>query len=358
MRMSLFAKVGIAGLAILWFSAAQAVVTLVPIPPVTGSSDTGVFGINDSNVIVGNWYDSDSVEHGYFGTVDGNYTTFDYTGTDVVGTEPRGISDDGYIDGWAPDTDFLYGYEFVRGPDGSFATVTEGKGNKAVPLDGIAQGITKNDTFSGDHWLYVGSQYIRYAYVGKAGKWQQDLSLPFGSTRQAARGINKNGVVIGFFLGSDGNTHGFLLQNGVAHQIDYPNSKAVGTYLEGINDNGLVTGQWDDKNGNPSGFMLDTATNTFTSIKIPGSTYVQPFGVNNSGLIVVGSDAGNFIYCPKKANKCPGGGTEIADGPTIRAAAGAFWRIDASRGSDLTTHVPPQAPLGKPFHGPGRPALP
>ena len=313
---------GSAGLAMLTTSVAGTAATLIPIVPVMGSTSTGAFGINDNDTIVGAWLDASGIEHGFFGTLAGIYTTFDYTGNTALGTEPRSINDSNLITGWGP-TDgsgnYVYGPQFeYNGVTGTMRTITEGKNN---PVDGIAQGINRAGEFAGDHWVYnKDGTYTRYGYLGKKGKWLQDL-LIFGSNRVAARSVNKSGVVVGYFTGSDGFHHGFILQNGVATQVDFPDASEQDTYLEGLNDKGLVVGGWNDANGNSYAFKLDTTTSTFTSIKIKGATFVSLWGPNDAGLFAVSSDVGNFIYCPRKPSRCPGSGHEVADERSVTVPA-------------------------------------
>lgn len=54
---------------------------LVPLPKVPGSDNTYAIAINNNNVIAGRYVTADGLNHGFFGTLDGNYTTFDAPGT-------------------------------------------------------------------------------------------------------------------------------------------------------------------------------------------------------------------------------------------------------------------------------------
>src|SRR5579862_2046326 len=75
--------------------------TLYTVPPVSGSTETIAFGINNSGNITGFWLDSSGVEHGFVGPDDGsNYTSFDDT-ADGAGTQARGISTKGIVTGIA-----------------------------------------------------------------------------------------------------------------------------------------------------------------------------------------------------------------------------------------------------------------
>lgn len=304
--------------ALLALQSAQAY-TLIPVPPVTGSTSTDVYAINNDNVIAGGWFDSIGVEHGFFGTLAGSYTTFDYAGAGVTGTEARGINDNDYITGWAPATNFVQGYEFIRNPDGTMVTITK----NGVALDGIPQQIlsTNGNPFAGNYWP---DSTDRYAYLGKNGVWKKDVNLPtdWSFTQTSARGINDAGAVTGFFLDENGATHGLLLQTGTATQIDYPDKNAVGgTYMPGINDSGLATGFWIDGNGNSHAFKLDTTSDTFTPIRVPGAAAVEALGVNNAGLIAVGTNIGSYIYCPGRPKDCPaiGRSYEVPDSPPVKA---------------------------------------
>jgi len=301
--------------------------TLIPVPQVPGSNGTAVFGINDSNTIVGGYYDGQNVEHGFFGSLDGAYTSFDYH-AGAFFTEGRGISNDGHIAGWAEPSDGSCDgvCEFVRNPDGSIVTVTKGSGPLAE--GDVLQGILDSGAIAGDYYnTQLPGGYI--AFVGKNGKWKQDLT-PFGSADTFARGINKAGMIVGFYADSQGHEHGFILQNGVASQIDYPDNRVSDTYLEGINDKGLIVGNWDNSRGRTFAFELDTGTGTFKQIKVTGARFTRAFGVNSAGLVAVSSDAGNFVYCPKKPAKCPSGGVELAGGPSIHLPAESFPHVTAA----------------------------
>ena len=289
--------------------------TLIPIN-VPGSLLTNVSGINNGNTVTGDWIDAGSIEHGFCGPIADTYATFDYTGNTAIGTEPRGINDSNQIVGYGP-TDGTG--NFVAGPEfeyncntKSMSTIMEGN----TPLDGIAQGIDPKGVFTGDHWVLSGTNYTRLGYTGKNATWSQDFQV-FGSPRVAGRGINKGGVIVGYYGDASGNAHGFILESGVATRIDFPDVTEVDTYLEGINDKGVISGEWDDGVNEVQGFTYDMKSGTFTSISVLGAAGEQMFGINNAGLIALNTDAGGFIYCPLKPKQCPAGGKNNPDGKTI-----------------------------------------
>ena len=106
-----------AALSLCTFSAWAGV--LVPIPPVPGSTSTSIHTINNRNVIAGDYASSDGAIHGFIGTLDGNYTTFDaLSGQTFV----EGLNDQGYTTGLSevPTEDCPYqGCEYLRKPDGT-----------------------------------------------------------------------------------------------------------------------------------------------------------------------------------------------------------------------------------------------
>lgn len=301
-------------------AAAGTAAMLIPIVPVQGSTSTGALGINDKDVIAGSWSDSNGVEHGFFGSLAGSYATFDYTGNTAKGTEPRAIDDKELITGYGP-TDgtgcFIDGPEFEYDGQTAFMRTITRHGRI---MDGIAQGINKFGVFAGNYYdinRACTKLLGRYAYIGKNARWKGNLELSWSAA--GARGINNAGTVVGYYLDDNGYPQGFILQNGVATEVVYPDNSEQQTVLEGLNDKGVATGQWFDNQGNgPYAFKWDSTTNTFTPLAPQGSTYQQAWGINDKGLIAFNDDSGAYIWCPDKPSKCPGAGVEVPDGLSIR----------------------------------------
>jgi hypothetical protein len=311
------------GAVVLALPAASSAATLVPVTPPEGAAATIVFGINKDNVITGSFIDANGVEHGFVGPLNGTYTTFDFGGTST-GTEPRGLNDDGDTVGFATDPSFAVGTEFRRTEDGAIQAIEK----DGLPLDGIAQGITKKkDASTGD---YIDPNTgVRTGYLGKDGEYQSDVDLGLNATRTSPRGMNKHGTLAGFFVDSGGVTHGFILgKHGVPQVIDADDSGT--TSFEGINKKELTTGQVTDADGNPHSFIYNNATGEFTTIDIPdGSVLQQAWGVNDKGAIAVSTDIASYIYCTRDVH-CPDGGAAIADGRSWKAKAGASLHYDGN----------------------------
>jgi hypothetical protein len=194
------------------------------------------------------------------------------------------------------------------------------KKNGAV-LEGYPRQLTSSNGFVGSYLDL--SDYTEHSFIGKKTKYKKEL--PIALDNPVARGMNNSATVVGRFNNSDGTQSGFVFADGAISIIEYPDPTAVDTTLYGINDKGLVTGTWDT--GAPDyifrGFVFDITKNTFRQLKIRGeNAYTFTQGINNAGLIAIRSDAGNFIYCPKKRSECPGGTLTASFGPAVHVSPG------------------------------------
>jgi len=297
--------------------------TLVTVTPPDGAAATTVFGINDHGVIAGSYVDANGVEHGFFGPLNGTYTTFDLGGT-ATGTEPRALNDDGDITGFGADPSFTVGTEFLRDSKKGTISIFMKDG---VAMDGIAQGIIKKKDMSTGDYIDPNTG-VRNGYLAKDGDYQSDVDLGLNAVRTSPRGMNKKGTLAGLFFDDTGASHGFILHsNGVPQVIDADSSGT--TALEGINKKEIVSVQVTDADGNPHSLVYDNNAGTFTTIDIPdGSTLQQAWGVNDRGQIAVSTDVASYIYCTRD-NQCPGGGAKIADGRSWKAKSGASLHYDS-----------------------------
>ena len=169
--------------------------------PFAGALGTFPYGINNSGEIVGGWWDSNTIEHGF--TLIGNtYTSFDYP--DGSETGGFGINSAG---------DIVGAYEDASGVDHGF--------------------------------LLSGGTYTSFNFPGA------------GETDPYA--INDSGDIVGLYCtttecpsGLDG-AQGFLLSNGVFTTIAIPGEPI--SYAAGINNNGVIVGTYVDAAGLSVAFM-------------------------------------------------------------------------------------------------------
>lgn len=262
--------------------------TWVAAVPVQGSTSMNLFGINDTNIVTGEYVDSNGAAHGFVGPFDGsNYTSFDDSGT---GTEPRALNDKGLITGY----DTASSVPWERFADGTLTTITM-DGN---PLNKIAQGINKRGIFAGNYE----PSGTNIGYLGKKAKYSSQISLSIANSGLAGRAINNAGDVGGWYLDSSSVEHGFVIIGGTATGLDYPG--AAYTVVEGMNDKGYVTGQYQDSSGFTHGFLYTISTGEYTSLDAPGASNTQAWGISNKDVVAVSSDVGSYVYC-LKAKTCP-----------------------------------------------------
>jgi hypothetical protein len=243
--------------------------TLIPVPAVPGSTSTSVSGINDRNIIAGEYDTPDGGTHGYFGTLDGQYTGFDGpAGWTIV----AGINNAGYItvlSNYQTEDCRFIGCEYIRNPNGSFAAIEK----VGTRLDGIPGGITAHQRFVG--WYFAGDGSGVYGYYGRGTKYLSDLTLPFETNITMPRDVNKNGMVVGQF--SDPTTRdyiAFIVKDGVASAIEYPDPTVTDTWFSGVNRGGMVSGFWQDQAGSVRAFLYDPVAIAFSPIDVAGATSV------------------------------------------------------------------------------------
>lgn len=108
------------------------------------------------------------------------------------------------------------------------------------------------------------------------------LNAPVGPDIVNAQGVNDNGLIVGFYLGIDGQVHGFDAndQSAVGGQLTgtaiadptipnvpgEPGATFVFSQILGINDNGIAVGYYGDSTTSQHGFLynINTATVHFS----------------------------------------------------------------------------------------------
>ncbi len=116
-----------------------------------------------------------------------------------------------------------------------------------------ATGITDHGDVSG----FVSNGNGTIGFVREDNGSSDWLTGPQGAFNVQALGLNNEHQVVGSFVGSDGNTHGFLysLQGHNYVTIDDPNANGS-TVANGINDKGQVVGFYLDHAGNTDGMLV------------------------------------------------------------------------------------------------------
>jgi len=134
------------------------------------------------------------------------------------------------------------------------------------------------------------------------------INQPTGITSDVinAQGINNHGLVVGFYLGNDGQVHGFtanapttpgtitataVTDPTIPANPNEPGATFVFSQILGINDNGLAVGYFGDSTTSQHGFFYNTLTNSYTFLDDPAAMFnngvvvTQITGINNAGDI-------------------------------------------------------------------------
>jgi hypothetical protein len=308
---------------------------VIPVPPVSGAKDTLVAAFTDKGVVEGTYVDSSNNKHGFFGTIAGNYTTFDYKSggnTVAIGGDTAGDFTGGYYNG---STNFCDATPWERTAKGKIAAIK--KGSKA--LTGLAWGMAPKGAFVGYMCDKTG---LVTGYKGKSGKYVSDVTISGFQLAVAPSGINDSDLIVGWSVDTGGKAKGFILKGSTTSFVTYP--QADQTQLLGINNSGLATGVWTDAQSKQHAFIYDTKTSKFTSIEPKNAKTSVAGSVNSDGVVALYSDVGSFLYCTN-SKKCPKGGTLVQVGPSVHVPAGRFLRYEndaaaRAHGAHISVKIP------------------
>jgi probable HAF family extracellular repeat protein len=229
----------------------RGVVTTIDFP---GAVLTIAQGINDLGQIVGSFQDGDTVYHGFV-LSHAVFHQVDFPGS--IDTQCHGINRQGqivgrYHDFYTPATGGSKDHEhgFLLSDD-RFTSVDF---PDSVTTD--AWKITDSGDIVGD-WSTNGNFYV-HGYILHAGQF---TSFDFPDARlTASRKINASGQMVGLYqskllnggTSSPGREHGFVLVNDSYSGFDFPG--AGQTDGNAINDSGLIVGDYVDSSGNQHGY--------------------------------------------------------------------------------------------------------
>jgi hypothetical protein len=272
--------------------------TFVPVL-LPGSESTTLFGINDKNMISGQYTDASGNVHGFLSDFAGDkITNIDDPDGD---TQARGLNDKNVVTGF--DAGAFAPWEFSA--KGVLSPITK----DGTDLDQVVQGITTKGVFTGDYTNT--STNLVVGYLGKNAKWTSDIKLTTKNGGYAGRAIDTAGDMAGWYYDpTTGLQRGWLLLKGAKKPVllDYPSAQY--TVVEGMNDNGLVTGQWEDSSGNIHGWIYTVKTKKFADLDVSGATLTQVWNINNNNVIAVSSSSGSYAYCMTKKG-CPGNAAPV-----------------------------------------------
>jgi hypothetical protein len=298
---------------------------VVPVVPVSGAKDTLVAAFNDKSVVEGTFIDSGNKKHGFFGTVAGSYTNFDFNAsgnTVAIGIDTAGDMTGGY---YGSSTNFCDATPWERTANGTIAAIKNG--SKA--MTGLAWGMNPKGDFVGYTCDQTG---VISGYKGNAGKFTGKVTISGFQLATAPSAINDSGMIVGWSVDIGALAKGFILKGSTTSFVTYP--KAKETQLLGLNNAGLVSGVWTDTKDVQHAFIYDTKKSKFTSIEPKTAKMSVAGSINSDGVVALYSDVGSFLYCTNK-KKCPKGKLIQAD-PSVHVPAGLFLTYDNDAASKRT----------------------
>jgi len=139
------------------------------------------------------------------------------------------------------------------------------------------------------------------------------------STVVNAQGVNNKGLIVGFYLGNDGQVHGFdanianasggsLFGAAIADPTipsvpGEPGATFVFSQLLGVNDKGIAVGYYGDSTTSQHGYLYNITTGAYTFLDDPAAAFkngvevTQITGISNSGEIAgFYTDAGGIAH--------------------------------------------------------------
>jgi len=168
-----------------WVRAVNGTFTSIDVPAALATQPRGV---NDKGEIVGFWETPLNTEHGFFRSADGKITTFDPPESQL--TLAEAINNKGAITGSYSKTNSAW-HGYIRHPDGTFTTFDAGgigTGATAINDKGTVAGVFDNNKH---RW----KGFVRYP----SGKIKLIAPPTSNGGRTFVSGINKDGVVVGYF---------------------------------------------------------------------------------------------------------------------------------------------------------------
>jgi hypothetical protein len=190
--------------------------------------------------------------------------------------------------------------------NGNAFTLVGGTQTNFIPLGGTsaaAFGINDKGTIVGQYTAGA----VTPGFIQTAPNTFITINAPSGPNTVNAQGINNNGLVVGFYLGTDGQVHGFMANQSsvvggmltgtpiadptIPPVAGEPGATFVFSQVLGINDEGIAVGYYGDSTTSQHGFLYDTHTGKYTFLDDPNAAFsngveiTQITGINNFGEI-------------------------------------------------------------------------
>ena len=196
----------------------------------------------------------------------------------------------------------------VVGTDGNGNAfyLSKGKVKTFIPLGGtsaVAFGINDKGTIVGQFTNSTATP----GFIRVNNKSFIEIDAPSGPNTVNAQSINNKGLIVGFYVGTDGQDHGFMAneksaKNGVLTGTPIadptipsvpgePGATFVFSQVLSVNDRGIAVGYYGDSTTSQHGFIYNTNTGQYTFLDDPSEAFdngvevTQITGITNSGEI-------------------------------------------------------------------------
>lgn len=239
-----------------------------------GASETYATGVNSSGVVVGTYYDSGGIAHGFIYT-NGTYTAFSIPATS--GTWITGINDAetivGYFHGSNGETlSFTLSGTTVTPFYIRLAKETLALGiNQAGESVGYSEPLGSSKAASG--FTYAGGTFTTFKLSGQANTWLTGISRTGNRVVGYTGAALSSGTPVAAFVISGGTAVTFATAPG-----------AVQTFLNGVNDLGAAVGYGITAAAAVNAFVYKGGS--FTPFTIGGAITTIPNGISDAGVIV------------------------------------------------------------------------
>jgi hypothetical protein len=246
--------------------------------------ETDTYGVNNAGVIVGDYVDSKSVQHGMIlaGT---KLTTVDNKSCEAIsgtgGISFYGVNSAGAAAGWCTssktglDTGFVYS-------KGKFTPVNFPKSNGTQ-----ATGINDKGWVVG---LYLDSANASHGFV-KVGTKYTSINVK-GETNTVAWGVNNKGQITVYATNSAGDFDSFLVTGRTFKNINNPKAKGgLGTVVHTPSNVGDIDGTYYNSAGTEMGWLLH-AGKYYDVVDPNGVTRAD--GLNDKSVLVGRYGSGSF----------------------------------------------------------------
>lgn len=253
---------------------------------------TNLNGLSNLGVSVGFDIDNNGGFHNFVGDVFGTPTLLNINGSTQA--MAFGINTSLHIVG----TDGNGNAFFLR--DGSVQTFIPGGGSSAA-----AFGINDFGRIVGQYT--IGGQTPGFTLANHNGSGFVRIDAPSGPDVVNAQGINDNGRIVGFYVGTEGQDHGFMAEVSQAKNAQLtgiaiadppipsvagePGATFVFSQILAVNNHGMAVGYYGDSTTSQHGFLYNLKTGKYTFLDDPAEAFnngvevTQVTGINDAGEI-------------------------------------------------------------------------